>query len=268
MPRIARLAAADRDRRTPGSELLRSLARRGNGTFALLCLVSMVDQAEVMLLPSVYLEVCQEFHVGTGILGLTTMWRGVVQSLVAVAAGPLSGRFNRIHLIAFGVTLWAVASALVGSAQTQSELMLARTFNGVGIGLTLPIVYGLCADSVSEAARGRAFGTINFAGNLGGALGAFFATTLAGARPVPVRVVPSPAGASPSMGSHCCRVHWLCSWSRSVAIHAGCAGSKQVRVARSTRTRLLLASPPSADLSRCALPPLRHTPCCVCPRSR
>ena len=148
-------------------------------TFALLGLVMAIDDADQNLLPAVYLEVCQEFDVGPSILGFTTMWRGLVQSLVAVVAGPLGSRYDRIHLIALGCCLWGIASAFVGASSSMTMLLFVRACNGIGIGLVIPLSFAVVADLAPDSMRGRAFGVLNFASNFGRAAGGFFATSLA-----------------------------------------------------------------------------------------
>ena len=148
-------------------------------TFILVCLVMMIDDADQNLLPAVYLEVCQEFNALPSTLGLATMSRGLVQSMIAIVAGPLGSRYDRIYLVSFGCLLWGIASALVGASNSISFLLLSRACNGVGIGLVIPLVYSLVADLAPDAVRGRAFGIVYFSSNFGRAAGGFLATTLA-----------------------------------------------------------------------------------------
>ena len=168
-----------------GLELTSRAAARGMAahavlTFALLCLTIMIDRADMQLLPSVYLEVCREFNAGPAMLGLVTFWRGMVQALVAACAGPLGKRFDRVRVVAVGCALWGIASAMVGAARTTTDLLLARAFNGVGIGIVIPVTQALVSDLAPERLRGRAFGVLGLFATLGGMAGAFFATELAG----------------------------------------------------------------------------------------
>ncbi|EOD27627.1 hypothetical protein EMIHUDRAFT_52552, partial [Emiliania huxleyi CCMP1516] len=148
-------------------------------TFVLLCAVIAIDKADQILLPAVYLEVCNEFGAGPAALGMATFWRGIVQSIVALAVGPLGGRYDRVKLIAMGCVFWSVASLFVGSAASMHTLVISRALNGVGIGLVIPLVYALVADLCPANLSGRAFGVLNFANNGGAALGGFLATQLA-----------------------------------------------------------------------------------------
>ena len=140
-------------------------------TFVLLCVVAGIDRADQQLLPSVYLEVCGEFHVGPSALGLVTFCCGLAQSLVAAFAGPLGSRMDRIQLIAVGTVWWGVSSILVGASTTLSALLVARTLNGLGLGLVMPLVFAVVADLIPEAHHGRFFGVVSFAGMAGGSGG-------------------------------------------------------------------------------------------------
>ena len=161
--------------------MMAGIDRRAIVTFLLLCLVIGIDKADQLLLPAVYLEICREFSIGPAFLGLITFWRGVLQAVVAVLAGPLGGRFDRVRLISFGVLLWAVASALVGAATSIEALWVARAVTGAGLGLTIPLIFALVADLAPDGKRGRAFGLLLFAANGGGAVGAYAATSMAAA---------------------------------------------------------------------------------------
>lgn len=125
------------------------------------------------------LEISAEFSVGTSTLGLATFWRGITQSLVALVAGPLTCRWNRIHLLTLGCLLLGSATALVGASDSSSMLLLSRAFNGLGIGLVIPVAFALVADLAADELRGRAFGALFFCWNVGGAAGGYFATTIA-----------------------------------------------------------------------------------------
>lgn len=148
-------------------------------TYVLLCLAIMVDKADVALLPAVFLEVCTEFDTGPKMLGTVTLCRGMAQALVALAAGPIGGRHDRIRVAAWGVAAWAGATALVGAAPSVGVLLFARALNGLGLGLVIPIIFSLVSDMTGEGERGRAFGVLSFTANLGGAFGSLFATNLA-----------------------------------------------------------------------------------------
>ena len=58
-------------------------------TFLVMLLVMIVDKADQMLVPSVYLELGEHFGVGPTFLGTVTLFRGLAQALVALFSGPI-----------------------------------------------------------------------------------------------------------------------------------------------------------------------------------
>lgn len=149
-------------------------------TYVLLNLVMIMNHADERLLPAVYYEVCSEFGVGPGFLGMVTAFRGIAQALVAVFAGPIAHRFDRVRLVGLGSIFWGASTALVGASPSVGMLLLGRALNGLGLGLVTPVVYSLISDMVPTHRRGRAYGLLNFCGGVGGTLGSLFATELAG----------------------------------------------------------------------------------------
>lgn len=148
-------------------------------SFFFLNLAMMLDRADQQLLPAVFLEVCQDLHVGPSFLGTIMLCRGLAMSLVGLAAGPLSRSFDRITICFAGITLWAIATASVGAAPSVGWLLVGRTFNGLGLGLVIPVLFALVADMFPPEKRGAAFGALTGGGNLGGLLGALLATEMA-----------------------------------------------------------------------------------------
>jgi MFS family permease len=148
-------------------------------TFLVMLLVMIVDKADQMLVPSVYLELGEHFGVGPTFLGTVTLFRGLAQALVALFSGPIGDRYNRVTVCAAGVVFWGLATLVVAGAPNIGVLLFARTMNGVGLGLVIPLVQAMASDMFSNELTGRAFGLMGFMSNLGGAMGGFLATTMA-----------------------------------------------------------------------------------------
>jgi predicted MFS family arabinose efflux permease len=100
-------------------------------TFLLLCLVSVVEGADEILVPAVFYQISNEFGAGPALLGTITLCRGITQSVVALFSGPLGNRFNRIHIIGVGCIFWGFATIVVGSSTSISTLLVARAVNGM-----------------------------------------------------------------------------------------------------------------------------------------
>lgn len=140
----------------------------------------MVDKADQVMLPAVFLQISQEFSIGPALLGTITLARGLTQALVALFAGPLGARMDRMKLLSFGCVAWGVATFLCALAPSPGFLLVARCLNGVGLGLAIPVIQALTSDLFPPEERGRAYGTLNAADSLGGTLGGVFVVIAAG----------------------------------------------------------------------------------------
>lgn len=149
-------------------------------TFILLCCCMVVDKADQIMLPAVFLQICQTFNSGPAFLGTITLCRGVAQSAVAVWCGPLTARFDRVKIVGWGCVGWGCACFGCGLAPTATALLFFRALNGVGLGLALPVISAIVSDLFRPHERGRAFGCVSFMNSFGGVVGGAFATVVAG----------------------------------------------------------------------------------------
>src|SRR2546427_556082 len=95
----------------------------------------------------------------------------VVYMLAAPVFGPLGDRRARPPLIALGVLIWSVATALGGFARSYATLFLARATVGVGEAAYGTIAPSLLADYYPRRYRGRVFSIFFAAIPVGSALG-------------------------------------------------------------------------------------------------
>lgn len=95
--------------------------------------------------------------------------------LVYTIAAPVFGRLGdtgrRPRVLAAGVALWSVATALGGAAWSYLSLFVARAAVGVGEAAYATIGPSLLADSYPRQSRGRAFAIFFVAIPVGAALG-------------------------------------------------------------------------------------------------
>ncbi len=94
-----------------------------------------------------------------------------VYMLAAPVFGTLGDRGPRTRLIALGVFLWSVATALGGLAWSFASLLIARALVGVGEAAYGTIAPSLLADYYPRSQRGRVFATFFAAIPIGSALG-------------------------------------------------------------------------------------------------
>ena len=99
-------------------------------------------------------------------LGLTDTQFGFLTSLafiffysvMGIFMGVLADMVNRPRLIAFGVVLWSIFTALTGAAKGFASMAVPRMFIGVGESILTPTSMSLLSDSFPEKRMGFAAG--------------------------------------------------------------------------------------------------------------
>ncbi len=89
---------------------------------------------------------------------LTTVPFIVFYSIAGLFMGVLADMVNRPKLIAFGVILWSVFTALTGAAKGFVSMALPRMFIGVGESILTPTSMSLLSDSFPSKRMGFAAG--------------------------------------------------------------------------------------------------------------
>ena len=96
-------------------------------------------------------------------LGVTDEQIGLLQGLafglfyacMGIPMGMAADRFSRRNLIAFGITVWSLATIWSGFARSFGELFTARLLVGFGEAALSPAAISLIADLFVPARRGR-----------------------------------------------------------------------------------------------------------------
>ncbi len=112
-----------------------------------------------------------ELHLTDTQLGLLATAFLAVYALVSPRFGKLGDTRSRPRVIAFGVAVWSLATALGGFAIGFVSLFIARAFVGVGEAAYGTIAPSVLADSFPKSRRGRVFAVFYAAIPLGGAMG-------------------------------------------------------------------------------------------------
>src|SRR5436190_7226164 len=111
-------------------------------------------------------------------LSLTNTQAGLLATAFLVAYfitspifGVLGDRVSRTRLMAVGVGAWSLATAATGIMRNFSQLMMARSFVGVGEAAYATISPALLSDYFPRSKRGRAFAVFYVAIPVGAAVG-------------------------------------------------------------------------------------------------
>src|SRR5262249_34127165 len=111
-------------------------------------------------------------------LGLTNTQAGLLATaflltyfVTSPVFGVLGDRASRTRLMALGVAVWSVATAATGVMRNFVQLLVARSFVGVGEAAYATISPALLSDLFPRSQRGRAFAIFYVAIPVGAALG-------------------------------------------------------------------------------------------------
>ena len=119
-----------------------------------------------------------ELHLSDTKLGLLATAFLAVYALVSPRFGTLGDTRSRPRVIAFGVAVWSIATALGGFAIGFASLFVARAFVGVGEAAYGTIAPSVLADAFPRSRRGRVFAIFYTAIPVGGALGFLVASLM------------------------------------------------------------------------------------------
>src|ERR1700693_5014261 len=84
---------------------------------------------------------------------------GLFLAALILVGGSVGGLFGRPLFFVVGVVIFAVASAGCGSASNISQLIIARSIQGVGAALLVPRSLAIISTSFDEKSRGQAIRT-------------------------------------------------------------------------------------------------------------
>ena len=155
-----------------GSKPPRDVARAARNGLIVLTAMNLLNYVDRYVVPAVLESIRRsELHpTDTQLFSLTSAFL-LVYTLAAPLFGTLGDRGSRPKLIAAGVGLWSVATALGGFARSYAALFLARASVGVGEAAYGTIAPPLLADYFPRAVRGRIFAIFFVAIPVGSALG-------------------------------------------------------------------------------------------------
>ena len=139
---------------------------------AVLTLINLLNYMDRFILPAVMEEIHQsELRPTNEQLGLLTFAFLVVYTITAPFFGAYGDRGHRPRLLALGVGVWSIATALSGLATSYWALFAARAGVGIGEAAYATIAPALLADYFPVSMRGRVLSIFYAATPIGAALG-------------------------------------------------------------------------------------------------
>ncbi|MFI6171028.1 MFS transporter [Nocardia sp. NPDC051052] len=112
----------------------------------------------------------------------TILWIINIYTLTLAALllplGALGDRLGRKPMLIAGLSVFGMASALAGLANSTEVMLAARVLSGVGAAMIMPITLAVITATFPEAERGRAIGVWTGVAGGGGILGMFLSAAL------------------------------------------------------------------------------------------
>ena len=150
----------------------RDFTRLGRTALAVLTLINLFNYLDRWIIAALVESIKHsELSLSDKQIGLLFSGFIVVYLFTAPVFGSLGDTKSRTRLLAFGVAVWSVATALAGLARSYTSLLLARATVGVGEAAYGTISPALLADYFDRDRRGRVFAIFFAAIPIGSALG-------------------------------------------------------------------------------------------------
>lgn len=138
---------------------------------AVFTLINLVNYLDRYVLAGMLPLVQEHFGRSDAQMGILSSSFLVVYAVVSPFTGFLGDRVSRKRIVAAGVILWSAATVWSGLARTFDELLLARSFIGIGEAGYAAVAPGFLADLFEEKRRGRILALFYAALPVGSALG-------------------------------------------------------------------------------------------------
>ena len=155
-------------------------AKSATGILIFLLVLNILNMVDRTLITSFGTSIIADLNLSDSQFGLLT---GPVfvffYSIMGLFMGALADRVHRPRLIAAGLVLWSVLTALSGLAKNFMQIGMSRLFIGVGESVMAPSAISMIADLYPKAKRGTATG-IYYLGVPLGAGGSFIVAGVLG----------------------------------------------------------------------------------------
>ncbi len=154
-----------------------------------LCLTS--NQLDLNIVPYLASSIKTDLHLTDTQLGLLLGASfGLFYTLIGLPIAYLVDRFSRRWILAIGIAVWNIGTALCGIAQSFIQLFVARFLVGAGEGVNGPTSYAIVGDLFPRERMPRAIALLLLGSVMGPALalafGAWLLHVFLGIRPIHV----------------------------------------------------------------------------------
>ena len=132
---------------------------------------SMMAALDTVVVSTALTTIHRHLHASVAELEWTVNAYNLSFAVLLITAAALGDRFGRRRVYAFGLTLFAVASAACALAPNVGSLVAARALQGAGAALVVPIGLALLSAAFPPERRGAAIGAFSAVTGISVALG-------------------------------------------------------------------------------------------------
>lgn len=144
----------------------------------ILSMLNLLNYIDRFIFSALIPNIKADMHLNDEQIGYIGSAFTIVYTIFSPIYGYLADRRARAPLIASGIAIWSVATAMAGVAQSYTQMLIARATVGIGEASYATISPGFLSDYFDRKRRGIAFGIFFTAVPLGQALGFILAGKL------------------------------------------------------------------------------------------
>jgi MFS family permease len=154
--------------------------RRAGGLLALLTALNILSWIDRQIIPALAPLLMADLGLSSAQIGLLYGYAFILCFIASgIVIGPIADRVHRPRLIAAGLGVWSVFTALSGAATSLFQLAAARLMVGVGEATLTPASLAMLSDTFSQQWRARAAGIFAIGLPLGSGLSLVIAGLIA-----------------------------------------------------------------------------------------
>ncbi|CAE7255133.1 unnamed protein product [Symbiodinium sp. CCMP2456] len=159
---------------------LNEVPSMGSLNWLLLCAVCLVEGMDMNLLPSSFRAMEAELGFSPNSLAIFQALQGAAQALSGIAwANLIDSGHSCKQVVCSGVLGWAVANCILACSESVAMICAFRVFNGLCLGMVLPVVQSQIATHVRPEFMGSYFGLLAASMGLGKIIALAIAAPLA-----------------------------------------------------------------------------------------
>lgn len=148
-------------------------------SWILLCATCTLEGMDSQLLPASF----KAMEVDLKVTPVTLASFAMAQGLAAACSGPVwanlaDGGASKRAILTVGILGWGCATLLLAASHSTISIIILRIFNGISLGMLLPIVQSVVAQHSSQERIGLTFGSLDTALMLGSLTALITATAM------------------------------------------------------------------------------------------